>query len=353
MAQASQVVEVQPARRLHGWDGLLPTLRSLGMVDEYAVSGPSADPLGDMDEYGEVRPGLLKRPENIVNADQNDPDRDLRRWEGGVTWRPIGYGDLETFTPCMGNTKGTSDQTPNVVQFPITIVADDECSTWGNSSEPANGYNFEERKRRALANLLRFQSNQLADELWTGSAAAAQGWPNLSLSQSATQLLPPGSASPLTFALGSLQQFLAETLGDGQTGLIHCTRETATQWWAAGALYWNIEGGAAGGPPGAGAMPNVTYDIYGNAIISSGGYDGSDPNGLVTDTVPWAYASGPIRAMLGGVYFVGEQEWMDVARDVNLETVRAERSAVTIFDQPSVAGIPVDLCCTSCGGGGS
>lgn len=351
MSQAGQVVEVEPARRLRGWNGLLPSLQALGMVDEYAASGPTADPMGDLDEYGDVRPGLLTKPAHIVSADQNDNDRDLRRWEAGTTWRPIGYGDLETFTPCMGNTKGVSDQVANVVQFPVTLVADDQCSTWGNSNTPPSGYDFEERKRRALANLLRFQSNQAASELWTGAASTAQGWPNLSLSQSCTQLLAPGLSSPLTFALGSLQAFLAESLGDGQVGLIHCTRETATQWWAAGALYWNIEVSPAGGPVGAGVMPNVTYDIYGNVVIASGGYDGSDPDGTIDPAVPWAYASGPIRAQLGGVSFVPDEEWQAIQTDVNLETVRAERSAVMVFDQPSIAGIPVSLCDTCCATG--
>lgn len=357
MAQAGLKVEVEPPRRLRGWNGLIPTLAALGMVDEYAASavfGLRADPMADMDEYGDVRPNLLTKPVHIVNADQNDSDRDLRRWEAGTTWRPIGYGEVESFTPCMGNTKGVSDQIPNVIQFPIILVSDDQCSTWGNSNVPPMGYDFTERKRRALANLLRFQSNQLGSELWTGDAATAQGWPNLSLAHTAQQLLPPGSSSPLTFALGSLQAFLAETLGDGQTGLIHATRETVTQWWAAGALYWNIDAGPAGGRPGEGVMPNVTFDIYGNAVIASGGYDGSDPDGVITDGVPWAYASGPIRAQLGGISFVpdnSDEEWQAIELTTNLETVRAERAAVTIMDAPSVAGVGVSLCNTCCATG--
>lgn len=343
MAQAGLKVQVEPARRLRGWNGLIPTLAAVGMVDEYAGDEPDTN----VDEYGDPRPDLLTSPVHMVDPNPN-AGRAVRAWEAGTTWRPEGYGDLVTHTPCNESTKETSEQVDNVVQFPIVVVADDECSTWGNSNTPPRGYDFEERKRRALANLLRKQSNQVADELWTGAAAIAQGWPNLSLSQSATQLLPPGSSSPLTMALGALQDNLAESLGDGQVGIIHATRTTVTQWWSAGALYWNLAGEPPGGVPGAGIVPNVMYDAYGNIVIASGGYDGSDPDGMINPAIPWAYATGPIRLMLGGIHYLSDEESQNIARDVNLETVRAERAAVAVFDEPSIFGIGVNLCCTGC-----
>lgn len=350
MTQAGYVVEVSPVEPLRGYNGLLPGLRSLGCVDEYASTPDFGEDEAtvreeDMDEFGNVRPDLLTKPAHIVNPESGNIG--LSRWEAGTIWRPEGYGIVDGWVPCIGAEKTPSPTTPNVTQMPVVFYADDQCSTWGNAPGDRN-YNFTERKRRARANLLRHESNEIARELWTGGFAAMEGWDNLSLSQSCERLLPIGTASPLIQGLGTLQANLADALGDGQTGLIHATRETVTAWWAAGALFWHVANGAPGGPPGAGVVPNVTYDIYGNTIIASGGYDGSAPDGSIAEGQPWAYASGPIRAQLGALKYVSPEEMQNIQVDINLETVFIERSAVCVFDQPPLFGLSVDLCCTGC-----
>lgn len=291
MAQSGLTVEVPPPPTVSGWGGLLPTLDELGLVLEYS---------------------------------DNAPDEDVR-WEGGHDHRPVGCGDVTPWAPCSGDTKTTGDQ-PEIVQFnPVVLYADDTCG--------ATGVPFDERVERARINLLRKQSNAIANELWTGTMAAAAGWPNLSLSQSAEPLTGPGVSSPLTLALGALQDNLAECLGDGQAGFIHASRATVTEWWRSGALYWEQTNG-------------YMRDAHGNIVIASGGYDGSDPDGIVTSGFPWAYASGPIVVRLAGVQIVpdtpvGAAPALTTSNDI---TVFAERTASYQLDGCCLFGIAVDLC---------
>lgn len=370
-------LEVAPPPVIKSYAGLLPTLRAAGLVAQtwqeavsLAVASGEfvAEWKGNVltpDSALALKGETVLTPDPEVNEDREVPlgvEAFLRgvnviygsRFLSSFTFhaesqqqhRPIGCGDSAIWVPqCVADPgvaegqvpKTISEQPDIVTQYPIQIQANDQCSTWAPD--------LEERKFRAITNLERHESNILANELWTGEQATANGWPNLSLSQSATDLTP-ASSSPLTYALGTLQENLAEGLGDGQAGIIYATRSTVEAWWAAGALYWLQYDNQASYWGANGYL----VDIYNNIIVSSGGFDGSAPDGVITPGVPYAYASGPIVIRLGEMH-VFPGDWYggapDVTRD-NLFTVYAERYAGYEMDGCAVYGIGVDLCNTCC-----
>lgn len=340
--------------------GLIPTLRQAGLVAEtWQESVSLAVAAGEFTGSigGErLTPGSALELSGDVDKFAANVDVSYGAWLLDSfefrAWsvqehRPVGCGDAYPWAPqCVAEdqdvTKTVSSQPERVVQYPLQIQASDQCSTWAP--------NLEERKRRALANLLRKQSNVLGAELWSGAQALANGWPNLSLSQSATQLTGPGESSPSTLALAALQENLAEELGDGQAGLIHGTRATIQRWYADGNIWFEKAGTARFS-----SQTGYLTDIYGNIFVASGGYDGSDPDGIVTAQQPWAYASGPVVVRLGDIEVLGG-EWAHQApalTENNLATVFAERFASYTLDGCAIFGIAVNLCCADCSESGS
>lgn len=350
-------VEVAPPPRIASYAGLLPTLRNAGLVSEswqdavsLAVASGQfvADIQTGTNESGAATFKAITTESaltltgtyeaflnkvRVVSGERFLPSFDYERWGNVEDHRPIGCQDTSINPPCDGDDKVTTEQPDIVEQYPFWVYADDTCSTWAPD--------LEERKFRAQANLVRHESNTIADELWTGDVATAQGWPNLSLSQSSTDL----GSEAYPFALATLQEVLADCLGDGQAGIIHATRGTVQRWYQSGAI-WYERGGAAEFWSANGYLT----DVFDNIIVSSGGYDGSDPSGVIDPTVPYAYATGPVLVRLGAVQFIPDtfgQGAPDVTRD-NLLVMRAERPVTYELDGCCVYGVGVDLCSDAC-----
>jgi hypothetical protein len=354
-------VEVPPPPVIASYSGLLPTLRNAGLVVETwqeavalaVASGqfvatlngdtvldvPSARALSGTFESFRSRVTVLNTDGERFLASMDPGDvADARGRIGGTLeeHRPIGCGDADINPPCDDTaTKGTTDQADIVTQWPFWVFADDTCSTWAPD--------MEERKFRALTNLERHQSNVIANELWTGDVAAAQSWPNLSLARSADVV---AATVPYKVALAELQQALAECLGDGQSGMIHAPPRLVQAWYSAGGL-WYVRDGDADFWTGDGYL----VDVFGNVIVASGGYDGSDPDGSVSTTVPFAYATGPVVVRLGAVQFIPDRAAQGaplLTRD-NLLEMRAERPVTYELDGCCIVGAGADLCDESSG----
>lgn len=324
MANTGVTVEIPAPPKLRGRGGLLDTLRPLGLVREYTDDVPESATQRQRDGEDELPGGLLAAT------------RDNIAWMASSQHRPIGCGDVDDWVECSDGSsyveKVAGEQPENPTQQAWQLVANDACSMFSVT--------YDERVERARENLIRKQSNKIADELWHGTINAAEGWSNLTLAGSATALTV--TATPLSYALGALQEALAECLGDGQAGMIHASRTAVTAWWADGSLYWQEQEG-------------VLYDVFGNVIVSSGAYDGADPDGVVSETEPWAYATGPVVARLGPVMVIPDAEQLgaSIDRQTNDLTVWAERSVSYQFDPCCVFGIPVDICNTCCSPSGS
>lgn len=346
--------EVAPPPRIASYSGFLPTLRNAGLVaegwrDAVSLAVASGSFIAEWD-------GDLLTPESALALpdDHEAFDRDVTvhygerflpsfwpsRWEGGIDHRPMGCGDASLWAPCDDTTKVTADQPAITGNMPLQVYADDTCSTWAPD--------LDERKQRAWENLTRHESNKIADEFWTGAKGTAAGYTNLSLVADATDLnAGTGTVSPTTLALAALQEALAQGLGDGQAGLIHATRRTVSKWYQLGALwyerdrdldFWTGDG--------------YLVDEFGNIIVSSGGYDGSAPDGeaAATTTEPWAYATGPVIVRLGGVDYV-PGNWAGMAPDLtsdNLATIFAERAFTYELDPCTIYAIQVSLCDDTC-----
>jgi hypothetical protein len=229
------------------------------------------------------------------------------------------------------------DPTVALVQgVPLTVYAGFTCSSVG----------LDEAERRVHADSrLAFRASQAVEgELWSGAVAQANGWPTPFLaSPAATQLTTGAESSPLRHALGSLQDALRSCMGDEVAGVIHATPMTVSLWRAEYLVDVDDDG--------------VIRDVFGNVIVGGAGYDGSAPDGSIDPSgqTVWAYASGPVRVMLGPVYMVPDTTGEALARSVNDITWRAERSATAMFDPCCLFGISVNLCsecCAAPGGGG-
>lgn len=346
--------EVAPPPRIKSFSGFIPTLRNAGLVSEswqdaVALAIWSGQFVAEWKGEPLTAEKALSLPDNheafdrgvtVLYGERFLPSFWPERWEGGIDHRPMGCGDTSIWAPCDDTTKVTQDQPSITSNQPFQIYADDTCSTWGTP--------LEERKQRAYENLVRHESNTIGDEFWTGAKGIAAGYSNLSLVNDATDLNSgSGVVSPTTLALGALQEALAQGLGDGQAGLIHATRRTVSKWYQLGALwyernldldFWTGDG--------------YLVDEFGNIIVSSGGYDGSEITGEnpATAETPWAYATGPVVVRLGGVDYV-PADWAGAApaltRD-NDATIFAERAVTYELDPCSVYGVQVSLCVDTC-----
>jgi len=254
-----------------------------------------------------------------------------RRWENGYVYRPLGgCAEANVWAPCAGMLKRVDPTAPLVNVIPFTVYAGFTCSTWALAEE--------ERIAHAEIRLNARESQAVEDELWHGTLATAEGWPNPVLAGPATvQLTPGATTSPLPYALGSLQDAIRVCLGSEVAGVIHATPMTVALW-AASHMVWRNEDGRL-------------RDLFGNLIVAGAGYDGASPLGVVDPTgrTAWAYATGPVRVMAGPVYITPDDTAEAVQRDTNDVTWRAERSISAAFDPCCLYGINVDLCNSCCG----
>lgn len=253
-----------------------------------------------------------------------------RRWENGATWRPLGgCAQADTWAQCSGVLKLVDPTAPLVEVVPFTVYAGFTCSTWALAEE--------ERIAHAEIRLSARESQAIEEEMWKGSLAQANAWPNPFLAGPATTKLTAGaSTSPYPYALGNLQDALAECLGSDLAGVIHAPRSTVTLWQSLHMVSRGTDG--------------RIRDLYGNLIVAGGGYDGSSPSGVIdaTGKTAWAYATGPVKVITGPVYITPDDTAEAVDRSTNDITWRAERTAIAAYDPCCVFGINVDRCATVC-----
>lgn len=257
------------------------------------------------------------------------------RWEGGFTFAPEGCGNSgRASTPCAGTTDSldsAAGNPPVVEGEPFVVWAKDECSTFG--------FNARDYAGRARRQLEATQSFQVAQELWEGTLASADGLPNRALVDSGSDTVTTAPTG-LQTALACLEQGLAQC-GQGRRGMIHLTPQLLTH--LVGAQIGFREG-------------NQVVTALGTLLVADAGYSGSGPGGVPATTAQWMYATSLIQIRLSAIDLIPGNftEAMDRARAVDRRTNRvrlyAERLAAYAWDECCHLAAEVDIPACAIGG---
>lgn len=154
--------------------------------------------------------------------------------------------------PCSGVVKTPGAGSSTVTAVPFTVYAPFRCSTFGTDGDLSE---YEDAAREAL----RFSGGiQVEEELWFGTLAIQNGWPNLSLLDGATDV-GGGEVLSAPYALAELQKALRGCLGD-DAGVIHASAALVSAWAHTGAIR-EVDGKLS--------------DWFGNLIVAGSGYYGN------------------------------------------------------------------------------
>lgn len=255
------------------------------------------------------------------------------RWENGFS-----YEDETCITPgavldaCSPGEFSTGTEPTEVEWEPYAVFADYACTALVATPERLSEIRSATRRR-----LQAVEGWQIERELWTGTLAQAQSYPNRFLADvdNVDILTESGAATP-TDGLACLVQYLAENNG-GSQGMIHATPQVVTLWTEANLLY---------------RLGNEIRVIATDDVVVPGrGYTGGDPDGndAVTGDV-WAYATDMVTVRLGGIIQFGADP-SGIDRTNNRINARAERLAVASWSGCRHAGARLSV--EVCGIGGS
>jgi hypothetical protein len=262
-----------------------------------------------------VPPSLLTPPPIVAGrrgllAVASAPGDVPAMWLQGVTYTPEPCAAPEPlpWVVCDTDVDLPSDPAARpdpALWQPIWLRGEDVCST-------LDGMRFEERERRARANLTATASWQAEREFSDAVASSQAGDENPHLSAATgwvTAATATTSAAPAV-ALAALEQELAECL-HGQRGMLHAPPAVVSLWDAAGQLH--MEG-------------QVLVTANDNVVVAGSGYSGASPAGAAPDAgTLWAYGTALVYQLRGEATVEGEaQERVD----------RAQNTIVTWVTQP-------------------
>lgn len=213
--------------------------------------------------------GLVEEPSDV-------------HWAMGFVRELEGCGLLETFDPCGESTdfepptaEGNRDYNP------FGIRAGDQCSAFD--------YANRQYAARAIQQLARCESYQIASEFWNGTIAQAAGWTdNEYLASETSDDITQAAMDPVD-ALSCMEMALARC-NCGSLGMIHAPANVVTQWAKEGVVR---------------DTDNVLRTVLGTIVVTDGGYSGSAPDGTApADGSVWIYGTGLIYIRLSPVQSV-------------------------------------------------
>lgn len=226
-------------------------------------------------------------------------------YAAGFKFAPEGCGDAgRVAVDCHGHngTRAPGSNGAIIEGDPFLVWATDQCSTLGFAAR-----DFEGRARRQLA---ASESFQIANELWTGDLAIADGLANRYLTDSASDTVTSSAGTP-TASLGALVAALGAAQ-HGMTGMIHVTPQVLVLLAADWAVYRD---------------GNIWRTPMGHRVVADDGYDGSGPGGTPASATQWMYATSTIRVGRGAVDIPGTFD-ENVNRDTNYVRIYAQRLAL-------------------------
>lgn len=251
------------------------------------------------------------------------------RWENGITYEPecIGSDPDPHAVECGSEAYGLTGQDPSA-----TV----EWDTYGLhkpyrcTTHAARGKDWDAIARRRLEAAT---DRMLGRELWRGTKARAESYPNRFLASNDADTLSGASGLTPLNALACLEQYLAECNGGGP-GMIHASSQVATHWIENGKV--RREG-------------NTLVTELGTIVVRSPGYDGSGPAAEGAADVPvaaadgsvWAYATGIVDVRLGPVLTIGNP----LANPEQVDHTGSGTSNRGLVIAHRVALASWDLCC--------
>lgn len=290
--------------------------------------------MGQMGPSAIVPPPMPKAAYGgLLQSVEPSPDSDVLvgNWELGISFvsdsTAITGDDL--VSPCEAVASREDPDNPEQVDYqPWEVSVSIACQ--------AAGYDKKAAKARLERAFRKVASRNLEAELWHGTRAAAESWPNNWLANVAgpnyVDLTPAGGARPLVYAHADLAQAILDA--SNEAGVIHASARLVDLWRSADIVM--VDDG-------------VICDIFGNTIICGPGYDGADPDGLVDSShaTEWAYATGPIVTRISEV-----EMHLDSATAVrttnNRFLVHGQAFVAAYWDNVVHFGIEVDLCDVVC-----
>jgi hypothetical protein len=252
------------------------------------------------------------------------PPVDVTGWElWGITWNPEQCGQSgRRSSGCNGNTAALVpfDNPETVNADPFVVYAADDCTALQLRRD------WEGRARRQL-NATR--SFEIANELWEGTLATADGLDNLVLTDAAAGDTLTNGGTDIVTAIACLESGLANCLHGGQ-GMIHLTPQALAK--AASEFVVRREG-------------NLWYSPSDHVVVADAGYTGTGPGGVAAGATQWAYATDMIRVELGEQRTVPDAAnlfaYMDL--DTNHVTIFAQQWAMYTSDRCCLAAVEISL----------
>jgi hypothetical protein len=261
---------------------------------------------------------------------------------GGTCGEPV-TGELTQTPGLYEDPKSAAEPTEDVFYDPPVLEIPYTCTTYSR-------LDFDEYRRRALENLEVGKSKALEYELWTGARVPT----NPSLVGSTPNdndhiLNPGGAAAPIAVPPGIALMLLAQALancGPGKRGMIHATAALAERWMNTTAVMSVHPADWCFGPAEIPGCRILVTGGRGDIIISGSGYPGTGPLGQPTPgpNEAWAYATGLVHVKLGEPHIYPDTMSEALDRATNTVTVRAETTAVAVWDLCCSFAVLVDLC---------
>lgn len=257
-----------------------------------------------------------------------EPERapGVEGWEAGFIFLPENCDGGGSLVPCAEAVRVEHDPVDPVEYQPFEVEGAFTCTSRGWTENDYDG--------RARRQLDASASAQLAAELWLGTMAQAEGWPNPYLMQSPV-LVAAGDATALVRALALLVRDGMQC-NDGNRGVVHLTVDAAYLAWTAGALWRDASG--------------RVFDAFGNLYVADAGYPGTGPPVTsggdpdpADDEHSWAYFTNAVDVRLGPVQLTPSTFAEALDRRTNTVEYFAQRTVSAVFDGCCLFAVNLDL----------
>jgi hypothetical protein len=239
---------------------------------------------------------------HLLDDDPLDPER---RWRQGYAMEGPSCGLTYTGDPCDHLSRATfSPLVQSVVGQPFIIGAGVSCSSFGSPKALGPWHAAADR----MLDLCRWRG--IAHELWTGTQAAASGWPNRYLADGDGYVLGT-DLSPLAAVAAIEDAFGACKCGAGR--VIHVPTRLVPYLDELGIVH---------------AQGARLFTALGTLVVADDGYPGTGPVGEppLDPGVLWVYATSTIGVRIDSEVLHPEPDWEAAlrARDNTIE-VRSEQ----------------------------
>lgn len=324
-----------------GFEGLLParppalsliTVPGVLVTDQEKVS--LSDLSGDPNGVNRWENGVTIQPDACLSAD--DLDRTLVATDYPYWWTcPDGTGQTPAQANVAGSgTKEIADPEALLRFTPYTITQGYFCRAADAASRAAE---FEGRARRKLDCVI---PRAVEHELWTGQVRNVAGFATPYLADPDNDVAISVAGLGFITALAELEDALGEC-SCAEPKMIHAERRVVTAWRSRGLVDRSPDGSHLLTTLGTVVVPGVGYPGTGPSQAQSG--EGSFNSSYV-------YGTGRVRVFLSPPAYQGNPV-ETVTRTVNDWEVRAEVTAIAVFDRCCTVGLPVLLCDEYCGSG--